>query len=78
MTGSSRNLEGWSIYPRNLCLSAAEVDAKGYDRRLAQAEKRLFAGENVDFDEGSDTDEDENVAQILDLGSVRQGAHSYV
>ncbi|CBF87360.1 uncharacterized protein ANIA_11210 [Aspergillus nidulans FGSC A4] len=72
MTRSSRNLEGWSIYPRNLCLSAAEVDAKGYDRRLAQAEKRLFAGESVDFDESSDTDEDENVAQILDFGSIRQ------
>ena len=78
MTRSSRNLEGWSIYPRNLCLSAAEVDAKGYDRRLAQAEKRLFAGESVDFDESSDTDEDENVAQILDFGSIRQGAHSYI
>ncbi|KAL4761142.1 uncharacterized protein BDW70DRAFT_168212 [Aspergillus foveolatus] len=72
MTGSPNNLEGWSIYPRNLCLSAAEVDAKGYDRRLAQVEKRLFAGESVDFDEGTDLDEDENVAQILDLGSVRQ------
>ncbi|KAL4745151.1 hypothetical protein BDW72DRAFT_198914 [Aspergillus terricola var. indicus] len=72
MTGSSNNLEGWSIYPRNLCLSAAEVDAKGYDRRLAQVEKRLFAGESVDFDEGSDLDEDENVAQVLDLGSVCQ------
>ncbi|KAL4974577.1 hypothetical protein BDW66DRAFT_167666 [Aspergillus desertorum] len=42
MTGSSPNLTDWSMYPCNMCLSAAEVDAKGYDRRLAQAEDRLF------------------------------------
>ncbi|KAL5044294.1 hypothetical protein BDW71DRAFT_199150 [Aspergillus fruticulosus] len=68
MSRSSPSLEDWSIYPRNLCLSAAEVDAKGYDRRLAQAEERLFAGENV----GSDEDADENVAQVLDLGFLHQ------
>ncbi|KAL4981764.1 hypothetical protein BDW68DRAFT_183189 [Aspergillus falconensis] len=73
MSRSSPSLEDWSIYPRNLCLSAAEVDAKGYDRRLAQAEERLFAGENV----GSDEDADENVAQVLDLGSVCQDGLRY-
>ncbi|KAL6234073.1 hypothetical protein BDW75DRAFT_251666 [Aspergillus navahoensis] len=74
MTTSFPNLEDWPTYPRNLCLSAAEIDAKGYDQRLAQAEKRLFVGENVVADD--DSDADENVAQVLELGPVCQGAYS--
>ncbi|RDW84190.1 uncharacterized protein DSM5745_04516 [Aspergillus mulundensis] len=67
MTEISAEFDGWSSYPRNLGLSAA-VDAKGYDRRLVQAEKRLFADEDSD----DDSDGDENVAQMLELGPVCQ------
>ncbi|KAL4904028.1 hypothetical protein BDW74DRAFT_185744 [Aspergillus multicolor] len=67
MTEISAEFDGWSSYPRNLGLSVA-VDAKGYDRRLVQAEKRLFA----DSDSDSDSDEDDNVAQMLELGFLHQ------
>ncbi|KAL4801855.1 hypothetical protein BDV18DRAFT_164668 [Aspergillus unguis] len=57
--------EGWATYPRNLCISAAESDTLGHDRRLARAEKRLFMEDNAE-------DAEENEAQVLELGPVSQ------
>ncbi|KAL4782537.1 hypothetical protein BJX76DRAFT_349272 [Aspergillus varians] len=62
MSETDHELEEWATYPRGLGLSAVEVDAKDYTRRLKQAEKLLFMDE-----------EDENQAHVLDLGSPRQG-----
>lgn len=64
MTQNFQAFEGWSTYPRSLCLSAAEADANGYDRRLARAEKLLFINEEED---------DEIDVQVLELGSVHGG-----
>ncbi|KAL3469123.1 hypothetical protein BJX99DRAFT_252226 [Aspergillus californicus] len=53
--------EIWSTYPRNLCLPAAEVDAKSYDRRLARAEEQLFVKDK------------ESEAGVLEIGPASPG-----
>ncbi|KAL2822906.1 hypothetical protein BJX63DRAFT_1370 [Aspergillus granulosus] len=59
MANIPHEFEGWSTYPNSLSLLATETDPKGYDQRLAQAEKLLFLAE----------EDDENVVEVLELGS---------